>query len=316
MEHTIRNLSIHQYHNGEKESKYLSSTQLKWYLVSPKYAKYKIDNLEEDKSDSFQFGELFHDLMACCASRYDNGTEAIATWMSHIAVFEPPVNDKTGKPYGCSTNAYKDEYEAFLRNNADKLISDRETLAKIDCMLKSLLCDSLTARKVKTMLSQSKEIETSYFYETEDGIKLKVRPDMLTNRRLVDWKTTSLEDLSEDSIAKAIIKYGYHISLSMYQYVLNKITGKWYEPILVFVQKNEPYDAVVVDLTEWCYNYDSDNDIVTMGVGAIEFIRLLRLHAECMENGVWKGAECMIPAACKGVMSPKVPAWYDFKVNE
>lgn len=315
MNNLIYGLSNHAYHHERPYSDYLSSSSLKLYQISPRAFKYCKDNPEDSQSDACQFGELFHSAMEHCAKHGDKPLDRFAEWMDSVAVFEPPVNEKTGKPYGSSTNTYKEEYEAFMYNNQGKVISDKETLETIGNMVKSLLTEGVTSEKVKQLLNYAREVEASYFYETADGIKLKARPDMLTNSKIIDWKTTSLEDLSEDSISKTIIKYGYHISLSMYQYVLNKITGKWYKPILVFVRKNNPHDAVLVDLTEWCYNYDANNDMVTMGVGAIMFIRLLKLHAECVKNNDWPGAECLIPKKDSGIMKPVVPAWYDIKIT-
>jgi len=261
METIIHNLSSEDYHHGVQFTDYVSSTQLKKYCISPKAFKYCKDNPEDSQSDACQFGELFHSAMEFCAKHGDKALDHFAEWMDSITVFEPPVNEKTGKPYGSSTNAYKAEYEAFMYNNQGKVISDKETLTTIGNMVKSLLTEGVTSGKVKFLLNRAKEVETSYFYDTEDGIKLKVRPDLLTSKVLVDWKSTSLEDLTEDSIVKAIIKYGYHTSLSMYQYVLHEITGKWYSPVLVFVQKNEPYDAIALAWSECGYCSDKGGDL-------------------------------------------------------
>lgn len=307
METIIHNLSSEEYHHGVQFTDYVSSTQLKKYCISPKAFKYCKDNPEDSQSNACKFGELFHSAMEFCAKHGDKALNHFAEWMDSIAVFEPPVNEKTGKPYGSSTNAYKEEYEGFMYNNQGKVISDKETLTTIGNMVKSLLTEGVTSERVKFLLNRAKEVETSYFYDTEDGIKLKVRPDMLTGKILVDWKSTSLEDLNEDSVVKAIIKYGYHISLSMYQYVLHEITGKWYSPVLVFVQKDEPYDAIVVDMSEWCYCYDKEDGMVSMGIGALKFVSLLKLHTECMKNNDWPGAECLV----HGIMKPNVPAWYE-----
>ena len=126
-----------------------------------------------------------------------------------------------------------------------------------------------------------------------------------------------LDSLDEDSIAKAIIKYGYHISLSMYQFVIHEIEGKWYTPILVFVQKQEPFDCVMCDISEWCYQYFSDEDFVKPGVGAMEFRKLLDLHTECVRNNEWPGAESSIEAdGNTRIMKPSVPYWLGMKYFE
>lgn len=317
MEPIIYGLSNEEYHHGERFRDYLSSSQIKKLAISPKAFRYALDH-PDPQTDAKRLGSLFHDLMACSAEHYDNCTEAVAQWLRGIAVFEPPVNEKTGTPYGTATKAYKEAYEAFLQANEGKIIANHDELSLVQQMHRAVLLDSgATSEQVRKLLKWAKATEVSYFYETEDGIKLKVRPDLLTRDKLVDWKTTALDELTEDSIAKAIIKYGYHISLSMYQYVLHEIEGKWYTPILVFVQKQEPFDAIMCDVSEWCYLYDKTYDVVTPGCGALEFRRILDLHTECVKNNEWPGAESTIEAdGNTRIMKPAVPYWYAMKYFE
>lgn len=318
MEPIVYGLSNERYHRGEEERQYLSSSLLKKYLISPKAYKYAIDNPTEEKSDALRFGSLFHDLMACCAEHYDNGTEAIGEWMRGIAVFTPPKNEKTGQPYGVTTKAYKETYEAFLQASEGKTVASQDEIDTATHMAMSLInqCGA-TSEQVRKLLKWTKATEVSYFYETEDGIKLKVRPDLLTRSKIVDWKTCALDSLDEDSIVKQILRYGYHISLSMYQFVLHEIEGKWYTPILIFVQKSEPHDCLMCDMSEWCYTYFPDEDFVKPGVGAMEFQRLLKLHTECVRNNEWPGAENTIEAdGNTRIMKPAVPYWYAMKYFE
>lgn len=316
MENVIHGLSNEQYHHGEEERQYLSSSQLKWYLRSPKFFKHNIDNPTEEKSDALRFGSLFHDLMACMAE-HNGEWDAVIDWRFNYAVFEPPLNPK-GQPFGKTTKAYLEAYANFEKENADLIIATQEELNLAYDMCHSLWCKSgATSAQVRKLLKWAKATEVSYFYETEDGIKLKVRPDLLTKTKLVDWKTCSLDSLDEDSIARQIIKYRYDVSLAMYQYVLHAIEGKWYTPILVFVQKQEPFDCVMCDISEWCYQYFPDEDFVKPGVGALEFKKLLDLHTECVKNNEWPGAESSIEAdGNTRIMKPAVPYWLGMKYFE
>lgn len=320
----IQNLSNEAYHGSPEYATYLSSTQLKRYLKSPKAARCRFrlsDNgvdiipKEEEKTDSMRLGSLFHSFMEQCAKHCDNRTQAVAEWMREISVFEPPTKDN-GKPWGNTSKAYKEAYDTFLQANENREIYTEAEITQINAMGVSLVGgESKTAEQVRKLLKWAKEAEVSYFYENDDGIKLKIRPDLLTRDKLVDWKTTSLESLDEDDIAKAIIKYGYHISLAMYQYVLHEIHGKWYTPILVFVQSKEPYDSVMVDISEWCYSYDETIDFVSMGVGALEFKRLLDLHTKCTKENNWPGIEYILPADDRfKIMKPEIPTWYGMKI--
>lgn len=308
----IDNLSDREYHdiNGEYGG-YVSSTQLKRYQSSPKYFAYSLVHAEE-QTDAMKFGALFHSLMQCMAN--NTLDEAVEKWKNQIVVFSPPINELSGKKYGAATKVYKEALQTFLAANADKVFATMEDITTIESMVRSMFIEcGKTSKQLKSLVKGAKGSEVSFFYEGE-GVRLKIRPDMFTNGKLIDWKTTTLGDLSEDSIARAIIKYGYHISLSMYQYVLHKATGKWYTPLLVFVQKQAPYDCVICDISEWCYDYNKDLDDVSLGVGALEFTRLLKLHKECLESDKWEGAESLIPKENKAIMKPSVPAWYGMKL--
>ena len=319
IEPTIYGLSNQAYHHEKPYSEYLSSSQIKKYLISPKAAKFALDNPIEDKSDALRFGSLFHDCMAALAEG-----ATLCEVIDAIAAFEPPINEKTGQPYGATTKAYKEAYETFLQANEGKTVASQDEIDAATHMAMSLIgqCGA-TSRQVCKLLRWAKATEVSYFYETEDGIKLKVRPDLLTRGnketpgKIVDWKTCALDSLDEDSIARQIIKYRYDVSLSMYQYVLHEIEGKWYTPILVFVQKQEPFDAVMCDISEWCYSYDPDEDFVKPGVGALEFRKLLDLHTGCVRNNEWPGAESTIEAdGNTRIMKPAVPYWLGMKYFE
>lgn len=298
----IHGLSNEAYHHEAPFSEYLSSSQLKVYSRSPKAAKFALDNPEEEKSDALRFGSLFHDLMASCAEHYDNGTEAIAEWMRHIAVFDPPKNDKTGLPYGSTTKAYKEAYDAFLQANNGKTIAPKEELSLAQKMCQSLMLDSgATSEQVRKALRYGKP-EVSHFVEYE-GCKFKFRPDLTTRYRrkgrqcadLYDWKSVATDDLSEESINRIILKYGYHISASHYQFFYHEQTGIWPGFILVLVSKVAPHDCVMVDMCNYGYRYYPDIDMVVPGPGAMEFKRLLDLHIKCTKENHWPGAEQAIP---------------------
>lgn len=286
----IHGLSNEAYHHEAPYSEYLSSSQLKLYLKSPKAAKFALDNPTEEKSDALRFGSLFHDCMAALAEG-----ATLCEVIDAIAAFEPPINEKTGQPYGSTTKAYAAAYEKFTAELNGVLASTMEEKELVSTMLNSLLDDSgATSEQVCKLLKWGKP-EVSFFHETEDGIKLKVRPDLLTRKKIIDWKTTTSDDLTEEAINRTILNYGYHISAAMYQYVVHEITGVWRDFILVFVSKAAPHDCVMVDLCNYGYRYIPDYDMVVPGPGAMEFKKLLNLHIKCTKENHWPGAEQAIP---------------------
>lgn len=316
MTDTIYGLSSEDYHFKEPYREYLSSTSLKMYLRSPKVAKFAMENSTEEKSEALRFGSLFHDLMACMAEHYDNGTEAIGQWLSGIAVFEPPVNENSGRPYGAATKAYATAYEAFLRANEGKTIANRDELSQVQAMAHSLICGcGSTSVQVRKLLKWGKP-EVSHFVGYE-GCKFKYRPDLETRRKIVDWKTVSTDDLSEENINRIILKFGYHISAAFYQFFEHERTGLWKTFYLVLVSKVAPYDAVMVDMANYGYRYLPEYDMVVPGPGAIEFKKMLDLHIKCTRDNEWPGAETFIQSD-NGVrvMEIQPPHWYENKFME
>lgn len=326
IETVIYGLSNDLYHRGEPYNEYLSSTQLKAYAKSPKFAKFMIDNPPVE-TEAMRFGTLFHDCMAALTVK--NGKlQGLDDWRNGIAVFEPPENPKTGAPFGSATNKYKEAYANFLQTNEGKLIAPKEDIETVMCMVEALTNGhSATSKQVLKLLEWGKP-EVSIFYETEDGIKLKIRPDRLTDRKIVDWKSIALDDLTEESINRVILRYGYHISAAMYQYVAKQVFGKWYDFLLVFAQKQPPYDCVMVDMSHGvqdlftgqplCYgfHYDKDTDTLDIGVGAREFDNLLQLHTKCKKTNEYPGAEAFIPGDMYRIMEIVPPRYYQSKFTE
>lgn len=316
MENIIYGLSNEDYHHSPPYNEYLSSSQLKAYAKSPKFAKFMLDNPQE-QTDAMRFGSLFHDLMASLAGANGMWAQGYGAWLDGLARFDPPMNPKTNVYYGATTKAYAEAYQKFLADNEGKTVVKTTDSDLASDMAYTLLNNcGATSEQVRKLLKWAKAVEVSYFYEAEDGIKLKVRPDLLTRDKLIDWKTCALDSLDEESIARQIIKYRYDVSLSMYQYVLHEIAGKWYKPYLVFVTKSEPYDAVIADISEWCYRYEPEIDFTSIGVGAMEFKRLLDLHTQCVKTNEWPGAESALPEENNAIMKPEVPYYFGKKYFE
>lgn len=292
MTDTIYGLSNEDYHFKEPYREYLSSSALKHYLKSPRFAKYMLDNPTEEKSEAMQFGLLFHDMMAHYA---ENGysIRSVNKWHFELGVFTPPINKKTGAKYGISTNAYKRAYESFLEENKNRIVCSIGDYDLLCAMGRSLLDEcGETSEQVKKLLKWGRP-EVSHFIEYE-GCKFKYRPDLETRRKIVDWKTVSTDDLSEENINRIILKFGYHISAAFYTFFEHERTGLWKTFYLVLVSKVAPYDAVMVDMANYGYRYLPEYDMVVPGPGAIEFKKLLDLHIKCTRDNAWPGAETFI----------------------
>lgn len=312
MQETIYDLSNKAYHFESPYTEYLSSSQLKLYAKSPKLAKWEMEHPTElQQSDALFFGSLFHDLMASLAQVNADWESGFKSWFNSLAIFTPPINAKTNQPYGTSTKAYQDELAAFIAANPDKTLVDEKTYGAVASMAYSLIfnCGS-TTEQVKKLLRWGKP-EVSHFVEYQ-GSKFKYRPDLESKRKIVDWKTAATDDLSEKSINSIIAKFGYDISAAFYLFLEHERTGVWKHFYWVFVSKQAPYDAVMVDSSNWTYSYDEDNDICMPQVGAIKMKALLDLHLQCAKSGDYPGAEIFIPKdefSDTRIMLPTPPTW-------
>ena len=303
MENVIHGLSNEAYHHEKPYSDYLSSSSLKLYLKSPKTAKFALDNPFEDKSDALRFGSLFHDCMAALAEG-----ASLREVLDAIAVFEPPTNESRGTPYTATSKPYKDAYDKFIESTKGILVASKDEKELVSAMLDSLLYGSgATSRQVCKLLKWGKP-EVSHFIEYE-GCKFKWRPDLETKRKIIDYKTIASDDLSERSINNQIARYGYDISAAYYLFFEHERTGIWKQFYWIFVSKQEPHDAVMVDASEWTYKHD--DGIVLPQVGAIKMKALVDLHIKCEREQNWPGAEIYIPEADNGmrIMCPTPPPW-------
>lgn len=311
MSETIYGLSNEAYHNDPPYSDYLSSTQLKAYLASPKAAKYQRDN-PTPQTDAQRFGSLFHDLMASLSGvKGEIPQDLVEKSVNYrTMVFDPPINEKTGKPYGVGTKAYTEALESIRETYPFTEVVSRQDQDSLIGMLRSVLfeCGS-TSEQVRKLLRWGKP-EVSHFIEYE-GCKFKWRPDLETPKKIVDWKTVATNDLSEKSLNNIIPRYGYDISAAFYIFFEHERSGVWKTFYWLFVSKEPPYDAVLVDSSLWTYLYDSHTDLLKPGAGAIKFQRLLDLHIRCTEENHWPGAEINIPQDPFGrrIMLPTPPPW-------
>ena len=182
MKEIIENLPNEEYHHGAEYTPYISSTQLKDLLISPKAYKYKKEHPEEFECsrDSLEFGSLYHGYMESLATCGDD-----SMFNEHFHVFDAPINERTGKPYGFDTNKYQEAYTKAKQEHPDwEFVSaDRKELVvkMVDELVNN--CGE-TSAQVKQLLKLGKP-EVSHFVEYE-GVKFKWRPDLETKNLIVD----------------------------------------------------------------------------------------------------------------------------------
>lgn len=271
----VTNLDNEIYHNSEKYSKYWSSSNLKYYLESSKEAYYQKYVAEKIEKEAFTFGNQLHDYLA---SKHINGQRF------NYNVFEPPINQKTGKPYGKETKAYQME-SCQIENPISS-----DTMELIEDIWAEM-------RKFDDFWYISKEIlrkgvaEPSFFV---DGLHhYKYRPDVLTDKYIFDWKTASKSIWSEKGLKYRITDFGYDISAAMYQYFEFQRTGIWKPFIIIWIMKDPPFDFLIDDISKFSYEVVGDNVVVNNG--ALTFQKIKDQHEVCETVKKWPGISAQYP---------------------
>lgn len=299
-------IPISDYH-GEKFKEFCSSSTLKTFLKSPKKAKYYMDNPDNKEKDFFKFGSLYHDHLAAMV----NGTDC-NNWIP----FEPPVNPKTGKAYGNTSQAWELAMEEQAMPGKELCL--KSDLSLMDKMIDELLNgNSHLSKDINTFIKNGRA-EESFFAEYQ-GCKFKVRTDVRTRNKIIDWKTCADGFAEPGMVERQIEKNGYHISAAMYQFFDHLITGKWRNFYWVFQEKTPPYDFLIVSASEWAFDitYDGKEQIAIPQVGAILFIKLLEQYILCTEKNEYPGYSIFVREDWlkHRIYKPKVPGWYEYQAS-
>lgn len=292
----INNLSNEIYHNSEQYKDYWSSSNLKEYLISPREAYYQKFVSENKSTDAFDFGNKQHDFLA---SKHVNGQPF------EYNVFEAPINERTGKPYGKETKAYQ---EAL--NFVDNPISDGE-LKLIEGIWSMIKRSGYAWYFEKEILGQGLA-EPSFFI---DGLhKYKYRPDVVTDKYIFDYKSIDKRYWDENKLNYRILEFGYDISAAMYQFYEHERTGIWKPFIIVWIMKDPPFDILITNISQYCYE-DIGNGEVIANSGANVFKKIKDQHEACQVANYWPGLANKFPE-WSGVRIPELAPRYDRGFDE
>ncbi len=266
----IENLSNEEYHNGKEYKDYWSSSNLKEYIKNPKEAYYRKYLSSNESSPDMNFGSALHDYLA---SKHIKGQPF--AWN----IFEPPINPTTREYYGKATKAYADAYSK-IENPIS--VNDMQSIHDIwNMMLKSDYCWYIQKEILKKGLSEPSVLI--------DGIhKYKYRPDVVTDKYIFDYKTINKAYWDANKLNYRIIDYAYDISAAMYQYFEHQRTGIWKPFIIIWIMKEPPYDILVSDISQYCFENIGNGEVV-VNSGANVFLKLKDQHEACQVANCWPG---------------------------
>lgn len=162
----------------------------------------------------------------------------------HCAILEPYKfwNQYVVEPKDINkrTNAGKAEYANFVEMTLAKQILTQKEMDLINNCSHSVL-----SHPTVNVALKGAQVEKSFFLE-HDGIKQKVRPDILKGNVILDLKST--DNVYE--FEKAINNYRYDFSAIMYKTIVSEVLKKEMEFLFIVAQKTEPYTTIVGRLTQ------------------------------------------------------------------
>lgn len=231
-----------------KESEYRSDDRLNFH----KLADFKRDprafhdGLYEirEETDAMRFGTAFHAMIL-------EGEDA---YNQKVAVFNPPVNPKTGEAYGATTNAYKEAKTSFEVANIGKTIISRQDATLIERLRDEFNFHPVAPSVLGRADWAKSEVSVCGEINLGDGttFPVKGRIDRYSESGLVDIKTTSTLDdgTGRDKFRYAIYDYKYILQLAFYQMILIDCYGAPFVPVYILAfEKNPPNRVAVYAIT-------------------------------------------------------------------
>lgn len=254
---------------------YISCSALKQYLKSPAHYKAYIEE-EREQTPALIFGSFYHLMIL----------EPAKVKEEFITELDRP--DKT--------KIMRAQMNKQWKENSDKTYINMKDVGLVLDM-KKVLNDN---ENLKYLINKGVN-EVSYYLEDLEGVKVKCRPDKITENAIIDLKTC--EDASVEGFTRQIFKYGYHIQAAMYLDILQQITGKERQFIFLAQEKKKPYAYQI---------FRVDNTILEQG--RYEYKELLKLHKKCLERNEWLGYESFSDSEY-GVVDLTIPGWAIRELN-
>lgn len=255
----IENLSNSEYHS---ETEHISSTKLKLF---------------PGEVPTFN-GLKYHDIV-------ETKEMKIGTAI-HAATLEPDLfkNDYVlSEKFDLRTKAGKAGKILFKHAHQSKIIIDLNEMEVIEnCR------DSLMRNPIFKEFHNQGEKEVSFFLDL-DGMKQKVRTDLLTPEFIVDIKT--IDKLG--NFKNSLVKFKYHLSEAMYTRIVSEFMGQEYKFLFAVVERTPPYACVI---------YESSEDIKNAGKKL--YGSALKSYKSCLLDGFNR------------IETLEFPYWYDSSLNQ
>ncbi len=165
------------------------------------------------------------------------------------------------------------------------LVGDKKVLSESDWRITKAITSRVRKHPAASELFKYGQAEQSIFWtDSNTGVKCKGRIDWLGeiknieyNPFIVDLKSTT--DASPEGFQRSITKYRYYVQAAMYLDGLQTITGLHQETFVFAAwEKHSPYASAL---------YYATPEMIE--AGRLEYKRLLKIYAKCLESDTWPG---------------------------
>ena len=235
---------------------FMSSHNLATFRDNPRtFSLLALGRIPRAESPALAFGRAVH----CHA------LEPSEEWTRRFLVSDGPVNEKTGAPYGRSTQ----KYAQFLASTSKEVVStkDYETILGIS--------ESVWSHKeAHELLAKGSAERTIRVDDMDYGVPAQARIDWFSpDYGIVDLKTTG-DDLKW--FDRAAHDFGYAYQMAFYRRLLELKSGTKFPVYIIAVEKKAPYTVGVFKYAE---------DVLAQAEAAND--AALREYAECDASGVF-----------------------------
>lgn len=240
----------------------VNASSLKALERSPAHYRHAKDNPRTEDSEALVVGTLAHMAMFQPALMDDL-----------VRVWTPPINPKTGKPYGMDTNAAAGDRATFADMNRGKMIVTEGQMA----VASAVAAAGRANPEVRALLELPGAAEVSIVWDDEDtGLRCKGRIDWLAKGLFLDLKTC--EVASNRAVSAMAMRYGYFTQMAFYADGLEKLYKRKHEAWIIAVEKEPPHGMGRYRVHELGIEW-----------GRKSYKAALSVIAECEKSGVWPG---------------------------
>lgn len=264
---------IHDITNAEYHaSSAISRSQLMLLDKSPKHFWYEVLSGQaeaKEETPAMKIGSLFHTLLLEPHKFEDE----------YLIIKQKSMPARGTNPYNL-----------VLEEAKGRTIVTLEQFQKTKLMAETCIKEDL----VQTLIVDS-EFEKSIFWTDEEtGLQFKARPDIWSEKMIVDLKTTA--DASPSAFKRSAFNYGYFLQAGM-MFEAAKAIGA---PIDVFAilacEKESPFMTAVFMMSE-----------ESLQKGIDQFNACKKCLKKCMDSNEWPGY---------GIQELEFPAWANTNVTQ